>query len=54
MGFKIGDKVRAKSWEEIEKTLDSNGYCHGMYFKIWYNIITERETHKRKENVYGF
>ncbi len=32
MGFKIGDKVRAKSWEEIEKTLDSNGYCHGMYF----------------------
>ena len=32
MGFKIGDKVRAKSWEEIEKTLDSDGYCHDMYF----------------------
>lgn len=32
MGFKIGDKVRAKSWEEIEKTLDSYGYCHDMYF----------------------
>ena len=32
MKFKAGDKVRVKSWEEIEKTLDSERECHGVYF----------------------
>lgn len=32
MGFKIGDKVRVKSWEEIEKTLNDYRECRGVYF----------------------
>lgn len=28
----IGTKVRIKSWEEIQKTLDENGRCNGLYF----------------------
>ena len=32
MEFKTGDKVRVKSWEEIEKTLDIDGYCEGLWF----------------------
>ena len=32
MKFKPGDKVRIKSWTEIKKTLDSRGYCEGIWF----------------------
>lgn len=32
MGFKVGEIARVKSLEEIEKTLDSCGYCHDTYF----------------------
>lgn len=32
MGFKVGDKVRVKKWKEIEKTLDIERECHGVYF----------------------
>lgn len=28
----IGTKVRIKSWEEIQKTLDKEGCCDGLYF----------------------
>lgn len=33
MKFKAGDKVRIKSWEEIKKTLNIDGYCG----KVWFN-----------------
>lgn len=32
MDFKVGDRVRVKSWEEIEKTLDDYCECRGVYF----------------------
>lgn len=32
MEFKAGDKVRIKSWEEIKKSLDIDGYCEGVWF----------------------
>ena len=32
MEFKAGDKVLIKSWEEIKKTLDIDGYCEGVWF----------------------
>lgn len=32
MGFKVGDKVRVKSWKEIEKTLNDYRECRGVYF----------------------
>ena len=28
----IGTKVRIKSWEEIQKTLDKEDKCDGLYF----------------------
>lgn len=31
MKFKIGDKIRVKSWEEIKKTLDSDGRSPAHY-----------------------
>lgn len=32
MGFEVGNKVRVKSWEEIEKTLNDYRECRGVYF----------------------
>lgn len=32
MGFKVNDLVRVKSFKEIKKTLDSNGFCHDIFF----------------------
>ena len=32
MKFKPGDKVRIKSWAEIKKTLNVDGYCEGLWF----------------------
>lgn len=35
MGFKVNDLVRVKSFEEIKKTLDERGCCHGTYFNSY-------------------
>lgn len=32
MNLKVNDLVRVKSFKEIKKTLDSDGYCHGIFF----------------------
>lgn len=32
MNFKVNDLVRVKSFEEIKKTLNSGGFCHGIFF----------------------
>lgn len=32
MGFKVGDKVRVKSWKEIRKMLDKRSFYRGAYF----------------------
>ena len=32
MKFKAGDKVRIKSWKEIKKTLNVDGYCESLWF----------------------
>lgn len=41
--FKIGDKARVKTREEIEKTLDNFGECRGIPFDGWKEEICGRE-----------
>lgn len=41
--FKIGDKTRVKTREEIRKTLDDLGECRGVPFNGWIEKICGRE-----------
>ena len=52
MSFKVNDLVRVKSFEEIKKTLDEKGCCHGIYFNAYMrNFCSKTFRIERIDNI---
>ena len=52
MKFKAGDKVRVKSWKEIEKTLNNCRRCCGVYFNGEMEYLCEKVIKLSESDVY--
>lgn len=52
MDFKVGDRVRVKSWKEIEKTLNDYRECRGVYFNGEMECLCGKIIELNASNIY--